>query len=168
MPDPGVPFFGVFDYDAAMIAVVQRVAEAKVEANGAAAGAIRPGLLVLLCAVRGDTSADADLLVRKVAQLRIFPDSRGRMDRSVQEIGGGVLVVSQFTLAASTRRGARPSFDRAEAPERARQLVELFVDRLRERGLTVATGVFGEVMAVSLVNDGPVTLILDSRRERDA
>jgi D-tyrosyl-tRNA(Tyr) deacylase len=164
MPCAGIPFFRVFDYHTAMIAVVQRVAEAKVEVRGTVAGAIGPGLLVLLCAVKGDRPDDVDHLVRKVSQLRIFPDSEGRMNRSVLDLGGGVLVVSQFTLAASTRKGTRPSFDRAEDPDRARELVDLFTARLRATGLAVGTGVFGEMMAVSLVNDGPVTLILDSRR----
>lgn len=156
------------DYDGAMIAVVQRVSSAKVEADGAVAGAIGPGLLVLLCAVKGDGPDDVDHLVRKVSQLRVFPNGEGRMDRSVLDTGGGILVVSQFTLAASTRKGARPSFDRAEAPERARELVDQFTDRLRAAGLTVGTGLFGRMMAVSLVNDGPVTLIIDSREEKGA
>ena len=150
-----------------MIAVVQRVAEAKVEAGGAVAGAIGPGLLVLVCAVKGDSEDDADLIARKVAQLRIFPNGEGRMDRSVLDTGGGVLVVSQFTLAASTRKGTRPSFDRAEAPERARQLVDRLTERLRAAGIAVGTGVFGSMMTVSLVNDGPVTLIIDSREGKD-
>ena len=151
-----------------MIAVVQRVSSAEVEADGAVAAAIGPGLLVLLCAVKGDGEADVDYLVRKVSQLRVFPNDEGRMDRSALDIGGGVLVVSQFTLAASTRKGTRPSFDRAEAPERARELVDLFADRLLTTGLAVGTGVFGRMMTVSLVNDGPVTLILDSREGRNA
>ena len=146
-----------------MIAVLQRVSEAKVEVNGAVTGAIGPGLLVLLCAVQGDGEEDVAYCAKKVAQLRIFEDDRGRMNRSVQDVRGGVLVVSQFTLAASTRKGNRPSFDAAEEPGRAQTLYERFVGCLRATGLPIATGVFAEMMTVSLVNDGPVTIILDSR-----
>jgi D-tyrosyl-tRNA(Tyr) deacylase len=149
-----------------MIALVQRVSEAKVGVRGEVAGVIGRGLLVFLCAVKGDTDRDLDLVVNKVAQLRIFDDDTGKMNRSVLDIQGGVLVVSQFTLAASTRKGMRPSFDRAEGPERARELCEAFSNRLRGRGVPVATGVFGEKMDVSLINDGPVTIVLDSREVR--
>jgi D-tyrosyl-tRNA(Tyr) deacylase len=150
-----------------MIAVLQRVSEAKVEVQGATAGAIGPGMLALVCAVKGDGDGDIDYLVKKISQLRIFADEAGRMNRSVRDVGGGVLVVSQFTLAASTRRGNRPSFDAAETPARAKALYELFVDRLRATGIAVQTGVFAEMMDVSLVNDGPVTIILDSRDRND-
>ena len=146
-----------------MIAVVQRVSRADVEIDGAVKASIGRGLLVLLCAVRGDGDADVDYMVRKLTQLRIFEDEAGKMNRSVIDIGGEALVVSQFTLAASTRKGNRPSFDAAEAPERARQLCDAVVQRLSASGLSVQTGVFGAMMGVSLVNDGPVTLLLDSR-----
>ena len=149
-----------------MIAVLQRVAEAKVEVRGTVTGAIGQGLLVLLCAVQGDQDEDAAYLVKKVAQLRIFEDDGGRMNRSVQEVGGAVLVVSQFTLAASTRKGNRPSFDGAEEPGRAQAFYEDFIAGLRTAGLEVRSGVFGAMMSVSLVNDGPVTIILDSREGR--
>jgi D-tyrosyl-tRNA(Tyr) deacylase len=146
----------------AMIAVLQRVSRACVEVKGTVTASIGKGLLVLLCAVKGDGDGDVDYLVKKIAQLRIFEDEAGKMNRSVADIGGEVLVVSQFTLAASTRKGNRPSFDAAEGPERAKELYEMVVGRLRETGLPVRTGVFGAMMALSLVNDGPVTLLLDS------
>jgi D-tyrosyl-tRNA(Tyr) deacylase len=147
----------------AMIAVFQRVSRASVEVGGTETASIGKGLLVLLCAVKGDGDADVDYLVRKIAQLRIFEDGDGRMNRSVAEISGEVLVVPQFTLAASTKKGNRPSFDAAEAPERARELCDAVVTGLCASGLAVRTGVFGAMMEVSLVNDGPVTVLLDSR-----
>ncbi len=146
-----------------MKALVQRVSQAKVEIAGAVAGTIGKGLLVFFCAVRGDGDRDLDYLVRKTAALRIFPDREGRMNLSVAEAQGEVLAVSQFTLAASARRGNRPSFDEAEEPAQARKMYEEFVRRLRETGVTVRTGEFGADMAVSLTNDGPVTFMLDSR-----
>lgn len=146
-----------------MIAVLQRVSSAKVEAGGRTVGKIGPGLLVLLCAVKGDAQEDLDYIVRKAAQLRIFEDETGRMNLSVRDIGGEVLVVSQFTLAASTSKGNRPSFDAAEAPGRARELYEQFIEKLRGLGLAVRTGEFAARMAVSLTNDGPVTVMVDSR-----
>jgi D-tyrosyl-tRNA(Tyr) deacylase len=152
----------------AMIAVLQRVSEAQVRVRGEVLGSIQAGLLVLLCAVRGDTDQDLAYLARKIARLRIFEDDAGRMNRSVRDIGGSLLVVSQFTLAASVSKGTRPSFDGAEAPDRARALYEAFVALVRSSGLPVATGVFGAMMEVSLVNDGPVTIILDSREGRSA
>ena len=151
-----------------MIAVLQRVSRSEVRVRGEIAGSIGPGLLVLLCAVKGDTEQDVDYLVRKVAQVRIFEDNAGKMNRSVRDVGGGVLVVSQFTLAASVRKGTRPSFDRAEAPERAKALCDAFTARLRDTGTGVETGVFGAMMQIALVNDGPVTIILDSRDDRSA
>lgn len=146
-----------------MKALVQRVSSARVEISGAVSGEIGRGLLVLLCAVRGDTDADLDYAVRKISQLRIFEDDQGKMNRSVRDTGGALLVVSQFTLAASTRKGNRPSFEQAEEPGRARELYERFVRAARDLGIPVATGEFAAMMQVSLVNDGPVTLLIDSR-----
>jgi D-tyrosyl-tRNA(Tyr) deacylase len=146
-----------------MKALLQRVSKAGVEINGRSVAAIRKGLLVFLGVVKGDTENDLDYLIKKIAQLRIFEDAERKMNLSVQDINGEVLVVSQFTLAARARKGNRPSFDSAEAPERASALYETFVQRLREAGITVQTGVFAESMAVSLVNDGPVTILIDSR-----
>ena len=146
-----------------MIAVLQRVTRSSVSINGAERSAIGRGLLVLLCAVKGDGGADIEYMVKKTSQLRIFEDESGKMNRSVVEIGGEVLVVPQFTLAAATGKGNRPSFDAAESAERANELYESFVRRLREAGLPVRTGIFGAMMEISLVNDGPVTILLDSK-----
>jgi D-aminoacyl-tRNA deacylase len=146
-----------------MIAVLQRVSQAKVLIRGVESSAIGKGLLVLLCAVKGDGEADIDYMVKKTSQLRIFEGEGGKMNRSVADIGGEVLIVSQFTLAGDTKKGNRPSFGAAEVPERAKELYEDVVLRLEEAGVTVQTGVFGEMMEVSLVNDGPVTVLLDSR-----
>ncbi len=150
-----------------MLAVLQRVKEAGVTVEGQSVGTIGKGLLVLLCAVKGDAQKDVEYLARKIAQLRIFEDETGRMNRSVTEIAGGVLVVPQFTLAASVRKGNRPSFENAESPERARMLCQDIVRYLRATGLMVAAGLFGAMMEVSLVNDGPVTIIVDSREGRE-
>jgi D-tyrosyl-tRNA(Tyr) deacylase len=146
-----------------MIAVLQRVSQAKVLIIGVESSAIGRGLLVLLCAIKGDGDADVDYMVKKTSQLRVFEDEGGKMNCSVADIGGEVLVVSQFTLAGDTRKGNRPSFGAAEGPERAKELYEEVVRRLRQAGLTVRTGIFGEMMEVSLINDGPVTVLLDSR-----
>ncbi len=146
-----------------MKALLQRVAGARVEAGGRVAGKIGKGLLIFLCAMKGDTDKDLDYLVRKVSALRIFADDQGKMNLSVTDVGGEVLAISQFTLAASTRKGNRPSFDEAEGPARAKSMYDEFVRRLEETGLTVRTGVFGAAMAVSLTNDGPVTVLVDSR-----
>jgi D-tyrosyl-tRNA(Tyr) deacylase len=148
-----------------MKALLQRVSSAKVEVEGRVVGEIGKGLLVFLCAVKGDTEKDLDYLVKKVSRLRIFEDARGKMNLSVADIKGAVLVVSQFTLAASTRKGNRPSFDAAEAPGQAKVMCDVFVRRLRDIGIPVQAGVFGAMMAVSLVNDGPVTISIDSREE---
>ena len=146
-----------------MIALLQRVSSAAVSIDGRIVSEIQKGLLVFLCAVKGDAGQDLDYLVKKVTQLRIFEDAQGKMNLSVQDVRGAVLVVSQFTLAASTRKGNRPSFDNAEAQEPAKAWYDLFVERLANTGLTVKTGVFGAMMGVSLANDGPVTIWLDSR-----
>ncbi|MBI2887039.1 MAG: D-tyrosyl-tRNA(Tyr) deacylase [Chloroflexi bacterium] len=146
-----------------MKALLQRVQRAQVTVEGATVGAIGPGLLVLLGVAQGDTQADATVLAEKTAQLRIFPDGAGRFNRSVLDAGGAVLVVSQFTLLADTRRGRRPSFTGAAPPEAAQPLVEAFCAALRAAGLHVASGRFGAHMLVSLENDGPVTLMLESK-----
>ena len=144
-----------------MRALVQRVSEARVSVAGEAVGAIGPGLLVLVCAMRGDTEAAADRLARRVAALRIFRDEAGRMNRALLETGGAALVVSQFTLAAETR-GNLPGFATAAEPELGRRLYERFARALAAQGPEVATGRFGADMAVALVNDGPVTIWLDT------
>ena len=144
-----------------MRALVQRVSEARVSVGGEVVGEIGPGLLVLVCAMRGDDAAAADWLARKVVALRIFRDDEGRMNRALRDTGGSALVVSQFTLAAETR-GNRPGFSTAAAPDEGRRLYERFSDAVRAEGIAVATGVFGADMAVALVNDGPVTIWLDS------
>ncbi len=145
-----------------MRALVQRVTEASVEVNGSVVGSIGPGLLVLLGIASGDSSQIAHKLADKVAALRIFSDQQGKFNLSLADIGGEALVVSQFTLLADTRKGKRPSFIDAAAPEVAQELVSVFCDRLRSQGLHVETGRFGAHMHVALVNDGPVTIILDS------
>jgi D-tyrosyl-tRNA(Tyr) deacylase len=146
-----------------MKALLQRVSSAAVEIEGTVVGQIGRGLLVLLCAMKGDSDKDLDHVVKKVSQLRIFADERGKMNLSVMDINGEVLVVSQFTLAAQTRKGNRPSFDEAEGPEKARVLYVQFLQRLEALGVPVRTGAFGTGMAVSLTNDGPVTVLVDSR-----
>ena len=141
-----------------MLSVVQRVSEASVTVDGSVTGRIGPGLLVLLCAEHGDSPAEADALLAKILKLRIFADEEGRMNRSVQDVAGGLLIVSQFTLAADTRKGNRPSFTRAAPPEPGRSLYEYFVGRARALHPEVATGQFAADMKVHLVNDGPVTI----------
>lgn len=145
-----------------MLAVVQRVSRAEVRVAGVTEGRIGPGLLVLLGVGVDDVESDADWLARKCAELRIFRDDEDKMNRSVLDTGGAVLVVSQFTLLGDCVKGRRPSFTRAAPPERAEPLYRAFVDALRGRGLVVATGVFQAMMEVDLCNDGPVTLLLDS------
>ena len=147
-----------------MRAVVQRVAEASVEVEGQTTGEIGAGLLVLLGVARDDGTKDADYLVEKIIHLRIFNDQEVRMNRSLVDTGGAMLVVSQFTLYGDVRRGRRPSYTDAADPEKANSLYEYFVGRARSLGLSVETGVFQAMMRVSLVNDGPVTILLDSRK----
>lgn len=147
-----------------MRVVLQRVAEASVKIDGAEVGKIAKGFLILLGITHGDEESDIDWLVRKIGALRVFEDSEGRMNLSINEIGGNALVVSQFTLYASTRKGNRPSFVHSAAPDYAEPLYEMFCQKLgAELGRTVQTGRFGADMQVSLVNDGPVTIIIDSR-----
>lgn len=146
-----------------MIAVLQRVRQARVEVDGAVVGAIGPGLLVLVCAERGDTEAEADKLLAKILKLRIFSDDAGKMNRSVQDLDGqgacgGLLLVSQFTLAADTTGGNRPSFTQAAAPDEGRRLYDYAVAQARKLHPEVATGQFAADMQVLLVNDGPVTI----------
>ena len=147
-----------------MRAILQRVSSASVTIDGRINGQIGPGLLVLLGIAPEDTEEDSEWLAKKITKLRIFPDGDGQMNRSVQDIGGGVLVVSQFTLFASTRKGTRPSFNNAAAPQVAEPLYCNFVRRLESvLGHAVPTGKFAALMQVSLVNDGPVTLIVDTK-----
>ncbi|MGB9754291.1 D-aminoacyl-tRNA deacylase [Roseiflexus castenholzii] len=145
-----------------MRAVIQRVSEASVRVDGRVIGAIGRGLLILIGVGVGDTEAEAKLLAEKSANLRIFADDEGRFNRSLLDIGGEALVVSQFTLYADTRRGRRPSFSDAAPPEIAAPLVEAFANELQRMGIAVGAGQFGAMMQVALVNDGPVTILLDS------
>ena len=146
-----------------MRALIQRVSAARVEVEGNVAGSIGAGLLVLL-GVRGeDTEADAEALVEKVLGLRIFEDAAGKMNLSVRDTGGALLVVSQFTLYGDTRKGRRPSFDMAAPPEQAKRLYEHFVAQARAQGVETQTGVFRATMAVTLTNDGPVTFLLETK-----
>lgn len=147
-----------------MRAVVQRVAEASVQVAGKTVGTIGPGLLVLLGVGRGDDERDGDYLAEKVLNLRIFPDDAGQMNRSVLEVRGGILIVSQFTLYGDCRKGRRPGYSDAAAPSEAERLYDHLVSKLRASGLTVEQGVFRAMMDVGLVNQGPVTLLLDSRK----
>ena len=147
-----------------MRAVVQRVGRAKVTVSSEIAGEIGPGLLVLLGVGTGDSRADADYLADKTIGLRIFEDPAGKMNLSVVDIGGAVLAVSQFTLYGDVRRGKRPSFDAAAPPQLARELYEYFVEKIRAAGLRCETGRFQEMMQVELVNEGPVTILLDSAK----
>lgn len=147
-----------------MRAVVQRVSEASVRVDGEVVSRIGRGLVVLLGVGKGDDEGDASSLAGKVLNLRVFPDEAGQMNRSVLDVGGGLLVVSQFTLYGDARKGRRPSYVDAAPPEEASRLYEAFVERVRPSGLDVATGVFRAMMDVSLVNEGPVTILLDSRR----
>ncbi len=147
-----------------MRAVVQRVLSAKVTVDDRTVGEIGQGLLVLVGVEQGDGPADVEYIARKIRELRVFEDEARHLNRSVQDVGGSVLVVSQFTLAADCRKGRRPSFDEAAPPRIAKPLYEDVVRELQANGLQVATGEFQAMMLVSLVNDGPVTLLLDSRK----
>jgi D-tyrosyl-tRNA(Tyr) deacylase len=148
-----------------MRAVIQRVSRAKVTVAGEVTGEIGMGLLVLLGVGQQDAESGADYLADKTAGLRIFEDDAGKMNRSVVDVGGAVLVVSQFTLYGDVRKGKRPSFDDAARPEKARALYERFVERMRAAGLRCETGRFQEMMQVELVNDGPVTILVDSEKK---
>jgi D-tyrosyl-tRNA(Tyr) deacylase len=148
-----------------MRACIQRVASAAVTVEGEIVGQIGAGLLVLLGVAGDDAQSDVDYLAEKIAGLRIFEDDEGKMNRSLGETSGAMLVVSQFTLLGDCRQGRRPSFIAAAQPELAKRLYEAFVDSIRTRGITVATGTFRAMMQVALVNDGPVTLLVDSRKQ---
>jgi D-tyrosyl-tRNA(Tyr) deacylase len=145
-----------------MRALVQRVARASVTVAGETVGQTGPGLLILVCAMRGDDDAAARQMAARIAKLRIFPDDAGRMNRALLDTGGGALVVSQFTLAADTARGNRPGFAAAAPPEEGARLYELFATELAGQGVPVETGRFGADMQVALVNDGPVTIWMET------
>lgn len=144
--------------------VLQRVKEARVDVEGKTVGRIGRGLCLLVGVERGDGEAEAEFLARKTVELRVFPDAEGRMNLSLAEVGGEALAVSQFTLAASVRKGRRPSFDGAEEPGRAAELFQYFVGAVEALGVNVETGVFQAMMDVHILNDGPVTFILESRK----
>jgi D-tyrosyl-tRNA(Tyr) deacylase len=150
-----------------MRAVVQRVTRAEVRVDGSSVGRIETGLLVLLGVARDDTPEAGRYLAEKIVNLRVFADAEGRMNRSLLETGGAILCVSQFTLYGDCRKGRRPSYDRAATPDSARKLYELFVNQLRGLGVPVESGQFQAMMEVELVNDGPVTLLMDSEKETE-
>jgi D-tyrosyl-tRNA(Tyr) deacylase len=151
-----------------MKAVLQRVARASVTVDGHVTGAIGEGLLVLLGAARGDLPKDADAMADRIVRMRIFEDDQGKMNRSLLDVGGALLVVSQFTLLADTNQGRRPSFFEAMPPDEAVQLIRRFVEAARGLGIGVQEGVFGAMMDVELLNRGPVTIVLDSRQSQVA
>lgn len=148
-----------------MKAVIQRVSKASVSIERQEVGKIERGLVILLGVHEADTQADVEYLVKKIAQMRIFEDEQGKMNRSIEDIQGAVLSISQFTLFADTKKGNRPSFIAAARPETAIPLYEAFNEGIKRRGIPVATGQFGADMAVSLVNDGPVTIVIDSQNK---
>jgi D-aminoacyl-tRNA deacylase len=148
-----------------MRAVVQRVKRAKVTVEDEIIGEIKEGLVVLLAVAHDDSETDAEYLAAKIVALRVFDDEAGKMNRSVKDIGGAVLVISQFTLYGDVRRGLRPSWIQAAAPEVAKSLYELFIERVRKLSVEVASGSFRNTMQLELVNDGPVTILLDSRKQ---
>jgi len=148
-----------------MRAVIQRVSRAQVRVEGRIVGEIPKGLLVLLGVGKGDTRAEADSLLEKVINLRIFEDAGGKMNLSLLDTGGALMVISQFTLYADCRKGRRPSFTEAGSPEEAKALYEYFISRARDRGINVASGTFQALMEVELINFGPVTILLDSSRD---
>jgi D-tyrosyl-tRNA(Tyr) deacylase len=145
-----------------MRAVLQRVSQAQVSVDGQTIGQTGPGLMILVCAMHGDTETDADKLAQKIAKLRIFKDNAGKMNRSLLDIQGSALVISQFTLSADTSRGNRPGFSTAAPPEDGNRLYEYFATTLAAQGIAVETGQFGADMQVSLINDGPVTIWMES------
>jgi D-tyrosyl-tRNA(Tyr) deacylase len=146
-----------------MIGLIQRVSQARVRVEANIVGEIGRGVLAFICAVRGDADEEADALLAKILSYRIFPDEAGRMNRSLRDVGGGLLIVSQFTLAADTSSGTRPSFTPAAAPDEGRRLYDRFVSRARLEHHQVAAGIFGAMMQVELINDGPVTFWLQVR-----
>lgn len=146
-----------------MKALIQRVSEAAVTVGSSMIGNIGRGMLIFLGVEKGDTEKDGDYIAKKIAGLRIFEDAQGKMNRSVKESHGEVLVVSQFTLASDCRKGNRPSFDRAEVPEKAKKLYMHVIEKLKQQDIPTASGAFAEYMEVRLSNDGPVTIFLDSR-----
>jgi len=147
-----------------MKALLQKVSEAWVKVDGRLVSKIGKGLLIFLAVLVDDGEKEADYLAKRVAELRIFPDDEGKMNRSLLDVGGEALVVSQFTLAADTRKGRRPNFINAAKPEEAERLYNYFIERLREQGVPVASGVFQAMMEVGLINDGPVTFLIESKK----
>lgn len=151
-----------------MKALIQRVDRAEVTVDSEIISSIGKGILVFLGIKKGDTEKDIDYLVKKISQLRIFEDEKGKINLSLQDVKGEILVVSQFTLCADCRRGNRPSFDMAERAEIAKSLYEQFVAKIRELGISVSTGIFGASMKISLINNGPVTIMLESKEQKKA
>lgn len=147
-----------------MIAVIQRVSRGSVEVEGKTSGDIRTGLVILIGVVENDDKKDAHYLAEKISKLRIFNDENGKMNLSVQSVNGSALVISQFTLCGDWKKGNRPSFTRAASPEKGKEIYEYFISALEKTGVPVETGIFGAMMEVNIVNDGPVTFVLDSRK----